>query len=475
MYIPTAADPDGDSITITINSNLPTWMSQSTLVTTLSGQGPTGSFADGTLEEARFDGPNNLVITRNGTMFVADQYNNRIRKIDVNGIVSTFAGSTSGFADGDGSSAKFYYPKGLALDSEENLLVADAGNDRIRKITPEGIVTTIAGTDSAGYLDGEALKAKFDYPDGILVANDGSIYVAENHHIRQITTSGNVVTIAGSTGGYLDGNGTSAQFFGCSGMALDKDGFLFVADAFNNRIRKINSQGEVTTVAGSGATGWLTGGFADGTLNTAEFNSPQYIAFNRDGTLLATDEDNHRIRNIDILGDSVYTIAGNGAESFVDSTSLNASFDIPRGIAVGKDGTIYICDWDNECIRKLGNGIIGTPDNNAIGSYQINISAIANGDTTYQNFTISVVDKNTAISNTAIEKAYTFSIIKNTITFSHPLPLGSSVSIYNLSGQMISTTAIEGQHTVLPSLSRGVYITEVRAGARSVVRKISVK
>jgi len=173
-------------------------------------------------------------------VYVADYYNNRIRKITPEGLVSTLAGSTEGFRDGDGRSAQFNGPYGVAVDAAGNVYVADGDNHLIRKITPEGLVSTLAGS-TRGSADGVGTSAQFNYPYGVEVDAAGTVYVADyyNNRIRKVTPEGLVSTLAGSTEGFRDGLGRSAQFNRPSGVAVDAAGNVYVADSFNNRIRRI--------------------------------------------------------------------------------------------------------------------------------------------------------------------------------------------------------------------------------------------
>ena len=184
--------------------------------------------------------PFNVAVDSDGNLYVADTGNDRIRKITPEGIVSTFAGGKKGFIDGPGTKAQFNHPFGVAVDLSGNVYVADTANRRIRKITPEGIVSTFAG-GTRGSDDGIGTEAQFDHPYGVAVDSDGILYVADslNHRIRKITSEGEVSTFAGSSQGYKDGTGEEAQFFGPTGVAVDSSGDLYVADAGNHRIRKI--------------------------------------------------------------------------------------------------------------------------------------------------------------------------------------------------------------------------------------------
>jgi len=211
--------------------------------------------------------------------------------------VSNLAGtSTAGYGDGTGTAARFSAPQGIAADSSGNIYVADTGNNRIRKITPSGVVTTLAGFSTADYGDGTGTAARFSAPQGIAADSDGNIYVADtgNNRIRKITPSGVVTTLAGfSTADYADGTGTAARFSAPQGIAVDSDGNIYVADTGNNRIRKITQSRVVTSLAGTS-----TAGYGDGTGTAARFSAPQGIAADSSGNMYVADTDNNRIRKI---------------------------------------------------------------------------------------------------------------------------------------------------------------------------------
>jgi serine/threonine-protein kinase len=210
-----------------------------------------------------FDGAG-IAIDSGGDVFIADSYHNQIKKVTPEGTVSVFAGSgQAGSNDGTGTSASFNSPFGVAIDSSNNIYVADYGNNKIRKITPEAVVTTLAGSGQAGSADGVGNSASFNSPAGVTVDNSGNIYVADrfNHKIRKITPAGVVSTLAGSgQAGHSDGTGTSASFDNPFGLAADSSGNTYVADTYNNEIREVTAAGVVTTIAGS-----TTPGFIDGT------------------------------------------------------------------------------------------------------------------------------------------------------------------------------------------------------------------
>jgi sugar lactone lactonase YvrE len=266
------------------------------VVSTLAGSGKQG-VADGVGTEASFKGPVGLVVDADGNIYVADTYNHLIRKITASGIVTTLAGSGKPlFADGDGVAASFHRPHGVALDKNKNVLVADTDNNRIRKITPSGVVTTLAGSETAGYADGQGTAAQFKTPSGIAVDGFGNIYVADNgnNRIRKITPRGVVTTLAGSeTAGNADGQGTAAQFKTPTSLSVDSFGNIYVADNGNQRIRKITPSGTVTTLAGSGNKG-----ADDGYGTAASFKAPWGIAVDATGACYVADQENQKIRKI---------------------------------------------------------------------------------------------------------------------------------------------------------------------------------
>ena len=211
------------------------------LVTTLAGTGTIG-FTDGAL--AQFNFPAGVAVDAAGNVYVADLDNQRIRKISAAGVVSTLAGSgTAGFLDATGTTAQFNFPSGVAVDAAGNVYVADGSNHRIRKVSAAGVVTTLAGSGTASLDDGSGATAQFISPAGVAVDAAGNIYVADrnNHRIRKISAAGIVSTLAGSaTAGFLDGSGASAQFNNPLGVAVDAAGNIYVADLSNHRIRQIN-------------------------------------------------------------------------------------------------------------------------------------------------------------------------------------------------------------------------------------------
>ena len=326
---------------------------QCLVVTTFAGSGR-GS-ADGTGTAARFYQPEGIAIDVVGNLFVADTYNCTIRKITPDGLVTTIAGlaGNHGSADGVGSAARFDFPVGIAIDAAGNLYVADTDNYTIRKITPGGTVTTLAGlAGSTGSADGTGSAARFNYPYGVAVDAVGNLFVADtgNYTIRKVTPAGTVTTLAGFAGstGFADGSGSAARFYQPEGIAIDVVGNLFVADTFNCTIRKITPAGLVTTIAGfAGSTG-----SADGTGSAARFSYPSGIAVDFSGNLFVADTRNYTIRKVTPAG-TVTTLAGQvGLSGSADGAGSMALFDPPFGIAVDAAGTVFVADRDSNVIRQ---------------------------------------------------------------------------------------------------------------------------
>ncbi|MEO7976678.1 IPT/TIG domain-containing protein [Flavobacterium sp.] len=273
-------------------------ISSTGLVTTIAGS-TTGS-EHGQSILAKFDGPAGIVIDESGRLFVADEFNDMIRLISNTGLVNTTAGAVtgsdtpavSGFLDGNRFEAKFDRPVGIAIDVSGTLFVADSQNRRIRKIAGNN-VTTFAGSGDFSSADGQGNTASFGNPQGLTIDTAGNLYVSDRFKIiRKITPTGLVTTIAGSTtGGFADGQGSVAKFNNANGIIADSLGNLFVTDG--PRIRKISPTGLVSTIAGT-----ATNGFADGIATIAQFNNPQGITIDSQGNLYIADTINFKIRKI---------------------------------------------------------------------------------------------------------------------------------------------------------------------------------
>ena len=281
-------------------------------------------------------------------------------------IVSTYAGTTFGYLDGPLAIAQFRGPVGLAFDGNGNILFTD--DHRIRKISISGEVTTVSGTATFGYADGNVSVARFNNPFGLVVDDAGNIIVTDfsNNCLRKITPSGVVGTLGvrDTFGGHVNGNLSVAKFRGPKDVAIDGSGNIFVADQSNHCIRKITPTGEVSTIAGIGGSP----GYADGPGVTAKFANPNSLAVDATGTIYVSDLSNYRIRKISTTG-MVTTIAGNGLQGHADGAALSAMFDAPNGIEVDANGNIFVSEWNDHRIRKITSGVVTTiAGNGTIGN-----------------------------------------------------------------------------------------------------------
>lgn len=310
--------------------------------------GDTPGSDDGVASVARFNQPQRMVVDAQGTVYVADTYNHRIRKITADGVVSTLAGSDVGYAEGKGSLARFSSPRGICLGTGGVVYVADTGNQRIRKILADGTVVTVAGA-TKGMTDAAATLAQFNSPVDVAADALGNVYVADqvNHRIRKIAASGSVTTLSGTTQGFADGTAANARFNYPAGLDIDDQGVLYVADTNNHAIRRVQADGSVQTIAGLDA-GYLNG---HGRLG-ARFSSPTDLAVAPDGSLLVADRDNAAVRRVTQDGTAT-TLAGLASKGFADGMGSDARFNLLEGVAIDKAGHIFVADTVNHRIRRI--------------------------------------------------------------------------------------------------------------------------
>jgi uncharacterized protein YjdB len=417
-------------------------------VTTIAGTGSAGAVnAIGTA--ASYNNPNAVAVDSLGNIYVADVSNNLIRKI-VGGVTTTLAGSgTAGSQNGTGTAASFYRPYGIALDSAGNVYVADSVNNLIRKISPAGLVSTLAGSGNAGAADGAGAAASFNFPTGVAVDVAGNVYVGDqlNHKIRKITAAGVVTTLAGSgTAGATDATGASASFNTPGGLAVDSAGTVYVADQLNNKVRKVTAAGVVTTLAGSGSRGTI-----DATGSAASFWLPAALAVDSSGTVYVADQFNQKIRSISTAG-VVTTLAGTGTAGAADAaTGASATFNNPGGIALDGIGNLIIGDLDNHNIRKVtlpntvvvGATLTNTATSTLAGgtygaiSYASAASGIASVNATTGvvtgvaagTTTITATQAATAGTNATASQFYTITVIAATPTLAFPTAVGSVTTL----------------------------------------------
>lgn len=337
-------------------------------ITTIAGNGyssqvPYGGYSgDGGMATlAELNCPADIALDKSGNLYIADEYNNRIRKVDVNGIISTVAGNGVKSYSGDGglaTTAELNNPTGLALDQSGNIYIADMGNSRVRMVNNAGIISTIAGNGTLGYLGdgGAATSAELGSPVSITIDVGSNLYIADYSEstVRKVNTSGIISTIAG-TGVYgYSGDGgqaTAALISDPTGVAVDTSGNIYFWDCANNRIRKINANGIISTVIGNGIPGFSGDGNA---ATSAEIYGGGYITVNASGNIYFSDGDNYRVRFVNAQG-IIFTIAGTGVQGYSGDGGLAISAEInaPSGITTDASGSVYFADSENQRIRKL--------------------------------------------------------------------------------------------------------------------------
>jgi sugar lactone lactonase YvrE len=406
FYLPSAVAVDSANnlyVADTSNNTIRKITSGGT-VSTLAGLATRSSSVNGTGSAARFADPYAIAVDGSGNAYVADATDHSIRKITAAGVVTTLAGNpgTYGSADGSGSAALFKAPLGIAADSSGTVYVADTGNSTIRKITPAGVVTTLAGkAGMEGATDGTGTAARFYSPYGVATDSAGNVFVLEAAGVvRKITAAGVVTTLAGTANspGLVDGTGTTARFSVPFDLTVDTAGNIYVSDHGNHAVRKITPAGVVTTLAGSGSSG-----YANGTGTAAQFKFPSGIGVDTAGNVFLADTDNQVIRKITPDG-VVTTVAGTHALGSADGVGTAASFYNPKDVAFDASGNMYVTDRGNHTIRKgtlattttsTTSTTTTTTTTTTLASTSLNLSAgwnlLGNGGTTSLN-----------VSNTAL-------------------------------------------------------------------------
>ncbi len=451
-YSPIATDANGDALTwsVTQGTSLPSWLElHSNVVTTFAGS--SSGHLDGSALSAQFTDPRNMTFDSQGNLFVSEQNYHIIRKITPEGNVTTFAGTygASGTADGVGSDARFNYPAGMACDSQDNLFVADRVNQKIRKITPDGNVTTF-------------VSLAF-YPQQIVIDANDTLYVIRGGIAPWSTI--NTYTADGASGTL---EMTMSLSTPVQSLAIDDEGSLYVA-----------SSSEILRVAPSGATVRLAGdattrGYADGVGATARFNYIYGLAYTGDGVIYASDYGNSVIRRIAPNG-NVTTVAGTaGVSGYVDAEGSAARFQSIWGMAFDGGNSIYICNSGSSKIRKLTlNELVGTPTNSDVGVHDINLTVNdGSGGTAQQNFQITVNNVNetpTAInlSNDQIIEGNAIDAIIGTLSATdadlgdtHTFTLTCNDANFSVTDEGILSADISFAYDVTPSQDICVHVVD---------------
>jgi uncharacterized protein (TIGR03437 family) len=356
-------------------------------INTIAGNGSPGFAGDsGPAGAALLNEPTGVVVDSSGNLYVADSLNGRVRKITPSAAISTVAGNGGYSYSGDGgpaAKAELYQPQAVAVDASGNSYIADSGNHVVRKVAANGTIATIAGNGVAGYGGdgGSGAKAQLNTPTGVAVDNSGNVYIADsgNHRVRRVASDGSISTFAGNgTAGFAGDGGAaaSAELYTPFGLAVDASGNLYIAELGNSRVRKVSTAGTITTVAGDGTTAY--GGDGGPAVN-AQLNYPQAVAVDAAGNLYIADTFNYCVRLVTPAG-LIVTVAGNGTAGYAGDLGLAADAQIssPTGVAADSTGSFYISDGVSRVRKVYPNGLIDTVAGNGSLGYSGDGGAASN-------------------------------------------------------------------------------------------------
>ena len=483
-----AIHPTNNSVAVTVGSNVSVAVSvagtgpfryqwqlngsdlPNGIITTVAGDGPTypatGSYSGdgGAATNADLYGPYGLAVDAAGNIFIADSGNSRVRKVGINGIIVTVAGNGTYGYSGDGgpaTHAELWEPFGVALDATGNLFLSDLLNQNIRKVGTNGIITTVAGNGTAGYSGdgGAATNAELHWPEGVAVDASGNLFIADagNQRIRKVGTNGIITTVAGNGTYGFSGDGgaaTNAQLDNPVAVAVDAAGDLFISDSGNQRIRKVGTNRIITTVAGDG----YAGNYGDGGEATnAYLADPAGVAMDVTGNVFIGDTYNNRIRRVGENG-IITTVAGNGTAGYSGDggTATNAELYYPEGVAVDATGNLFIADYYNNRIRKVAiqgpTLVLNDVGLGNAGAYDVVVSS------PYGSITSSVVNL-TIITVPVVLSAPQMSGGKTNFTFLLSGPSGGnyvlevSTNLVNWSSVSSSTIPLSGYITLSNAIS----------------------
>jgi sugar lactone lactonase YvrE len=341
------------------------------VITTVAGSGIAGSSGDGAPAiAAQLNGPLGVAVDTAGNLYIADEGNSRIRKVDVAGVMTTVAGNGVAAFAGDGSQAalaSLNHPRGVAVDRAGNIYIADTRNIRVRRVTPARVISTVAGTGGRGFAGdgGPATQALMRAPHGLAVDRLGNLLLADygNNEVRLIEAGGIITTVAGSaipSGSEEGGLATSVGLAHPRSVAADAGGNSYISDWNNNRVWKVNAQGVITTLAGTRIPGFSGDG---GPAAQAQLNAPHGVAVDAEGNVYIADQNNHRVRRVRVVDGIIETIAGDGTlgASGDGGPAAAAKVGAPSAVAVDAAGNLYISQQVSQIVRRVSTtGLITT-------------------------------------------------------------------------------------------------------------------
>ncbi|WP_322986669.1 RICIN domain-containing protein [Streptomyces sp. S584] len=347
-------------------------------ISTVAGTGVAGFKGDNELAvAAQLNRPYGIAVDSSGSLYFSDYNNHRVRKISTDGKISTVAGAGAGYRGDNGPavSAQLNCPREVAVDAAGSVYITDAANHRVRVITTDGKINTVAGTGTAGFSGdgGPAAKAQLNYPLGVAVDSTGTLYISDhgNHRVRKISADGKISTVAGTgVAGFKgdDGPAASAQLNGPYALAVNEADLLFITDGNNHRVRRVAADGSISTVAGRGTAGFSGDG---GPATSAQLNLPLGVVVDSAGTLYISDYNNHRVRKVSPSGE-ITTFAGKGTAGFGGDggPAAAAQLNYPFGLAVDCVDTLYVADHVNNRVRKVtSEKMAGLPEPGTVVSW----------------------------------------------------------------------------------------------------------